>query len=342
MGVSPLERYAVRPITILLFNIILFTTSFCLADGSAPVDQPSVIIVVGAGGTPEYSAQFFTWAAEIEQACKKGNAQSTLIGIDNVKDSNDIDILKQKLSAESDNIESPLWLIMIGHGTFDGKTAKFNLRGPDVTADELAGWLKPFKKRPVIVVDAFSSSAPFLKKLSAQGRVIITATKSGFEQNLSRFGQYFAAAIADPNADLDKDGQTSLLESFLFASNKLAEFYSTNGRLATEHPLLDDNGDGLGTPPEWYRGVKPVQKATNDAPIDGMRAHQIHLVKSDFESKIPLPLRERRDELELEAYKLQQTKDSNGISEDEYFTRLEKVMTEIGTIYGQAENSGSK
>ena len=160
--------------------------------------------------------------------------------------------------------------------------------------------------------------------------------------NFSRFGQYLAAAIANPDADLDKDGQTSLLESFLIAANQLAEFYSSAGRLATEHPLLDDNGDGFGTPPDWYRGIQPVKKAEEDAAIDGYRAHQIHIVKSDFENKIPLQLRDKRDELELEVYKLRQTKDSNSISQDEYFTKLEKVLTEIGTIYGQVEDSNSK
>ena len=31
-----------------------------------------------------------------------------------------------------------LWLVLIGHGTFDGKTARFGLRGPDVTPAEWA------------------------------------------------------------------------------------------------------------------------------------------------------------------------------------------------------------
>jgi hypothetical protein len=341
MGISPMERYAVRHITTLFAIIILFTSSICLAGDSTSQEQPSVIIVVGAGGSEEFSAQFLLWSTEIDQACRKGKAESFIIGLNATQDSNDIDILKNKLSSEPNNIDSPVWLVMIGHGTFDGKTAKFNLRGPDVSADVLAEWLKPVK-RPVIIIGAFSSSAPFLNKLSAPGRIIITSTRSGFELNFSRFGQYFAATLANPDADLDKDGQTSLLESFLIASNQLAEFYSTAGRLATEHPLLDDNGDGLGTPPQWYRGIRPVQKPEDEADIDGFRAHQIHLVKSDFENKIPLQLRDKRDALELEIHKLRQIRDSNSISEDEYFNRLEKVLTEIGTIYGQIEGNDSR
>ena len=137
--------------------------------------------------------------------------------------------------------------MVIGHGTFDGKEAKFNLRGPDLSAADLAEWLKPFR-RPVAVINCASASSPFINKLSATNRVIIAATRSGYEQNYARFGEYISSAVADPQADLDKDGQTSLLEAFLMASRRVAEFYNTEGRLATEHALLDDNGDGLGTP----------------------------------------------------------------------------------------------
>ena len=93
----------------------------------------------------------------------------------------------------------------------------------------------------------------------AQNRVVVTATRSGDEQNFARFGQYLAEAIADPRADLDKDGQVSLLEAFLTASSRVDEYYRTRSQLATEHALLDDNGDRLGTPADWFRGVRATE-----------------------------------------------------------------------------------
>ena len=42
-----------------------------------------------------------------------------------------------------------------------------------------------------------------------------TATRTGSEVQFAHFGEYLAGAIADPAADLDKDGQTSLLEAFI-------------------------------------------------------------------------------------------------------------------------------
>lgn len=246
--------------------------------------KPAVIVVVGAAGAPEYAEQFEKWAGRWKNACSKGGAGYIAIGLDDANELSDRAILQETLSDESSQTEAALWLVLIGHGTFDGKTAKFNLRGPDISADDLAKWLQPVS-RPTAVINTASSSAPFLKKLSAPGRVVITATKSGFEQNFTRFGQYLADAIVEPQADLDKDGQTSLLEAFLTASSGVIEFYSAAGRLATEHPLLDDNGDALGTRADWFRGIRPVRKAADNASLDGYRAHQFHLLLSKTEKK---------------------------------------------------------
>jgi len=299
-------------------------------------ERPAVIVVVGAAGAPEYGAQFVKWARLWEQACSKGGEKFTAIGLDEADNPDDLTRLQQTLASESQQSAAALWLVLIGHGTFDGRTAKFNLRGPDLAADDLAEWLKP-AIRPLIVINTASSSAPFLSKLSAQKRVVVTATKSGFEQNYARFGEYLAGAIAEPQADLDKDGQTSLLEAFLSASARTNEFYSTAGRLVTEHALLDDNGDGLGTRADWFRGIRPVQKAEDGAALDGYRAHQFHLVPSEAENKIPPRLRARRDQLELEVVKLRDTKDN--FSEDEYFARLEKLLCDIAQIYEQTDKT---
>ncbi|HPY48989.1 MAG TPA: hypothetical protein PLO68_03975, partial [Sedimentisphaerales bacterium] len=144
-----------------------------------------------------------------------------------------------------------------------------------------------------------------------------------------------AEAIAEPRADLDKDGQTSLLEAFLTASYHTQAFYQAEGRLATEHALLDDNGDGLGTPADWFRGIRPVQKAADNASLDGYRAHQLHLLYSDTEAGMPPVLRAERDRLELEVMKLRDAKAE--LPESQYFTQLEALLREIAQIYEQID-----
>jgi len=300
--------------------------------------RQAVIVVVGAPGTPEYATQFTAWAKLWEQACAKSGALYTAIGLDDPGASSDLTRIQQILTSPSGETTAALWLVLIGHGTFDGRTAKFNLRGPDLSAKDLAEWLKPVR-RPVAVIDATSSSAPFLKELSSPGRIIVTATKSGFEQNYTRFGQYFAEAIVDPKADLDKDGQTSLLEAFLSASHAVTQFYAAAGRLATEHALLDDNGDGLGTPAEWFRGIRPVQKASDGAALDGYRAHQLHLLNSASEAAMPAEMRAKRDQLELQVMELRDTRVT--LSDDAYFSKLEPLLREIAQIYERLDKAAS-
>ena len=181
------------------------------------------------------------------------------------------------------------------------------------------------------MIDCASASGPFINALSAPGRVIITATRSGDEVNVTRFGGYFARAIADPAADLDKDGQTSLLEAFLFASREVDQFYRENGRLATEHALLDDNGDGLGTAADWFHGVRAVKIPPKGKSVDGVRAHQMHLVRSNAEQNLSPELRARRDVLEKELSDLRSRKEK--METDAYYNELEKILLETAKLY---------
>ena len=106
-----------------------------------PETSQTVIVVVGAGGTPEYQAQFTQWASLWEKACSEGNAKYISIGLEPTRDSNDVNdlkILHETIESQTKESNLPLWLIFIGHGTFDGRTAKFNMQGPDVSADDLA------------------------------------------------------------------------------------------------------------------------------------------------------------------------------------------------------------
>jgi len=299
---------------------------------------PTVLVVVGAPGEEEFGNRFQEWAGQWEKAANLAGAKWIGIGYGKGAGTNEAVQLTQALQEEPKSGPADLWLVFLGHGTFDGKESKFNLRGPDLSASEVAKLLEPFQ-RPTAVIAAFASSAPFLNKLSGKGRVVITSTRSGNEQNYSRFGQYISAAIADPEADLDKDGQTSLLEAYLMAARRLTEFYETEGRLATEHPLLDDNGDGLGTPPDWFRGVRAIKKAKEGAQLDGLRAHQFQLVRNALERSLPPELRARRDELELSLGQLREAKGT--MKEDEYYEKLESIVVEIAKLYDSSTNQSA-
>jgi hypothetical protein len=302
-----------------------------VAAGQTTPAKPTVLLVLGAPGQDEFQTNFQRQVELWTRACEQAQATTVRIGLDANSNTSDCERLKRTLAQERNDGNEALWLVLIGHGTFDGKEARFNLRGPDVTAAELSEWLKPFR-RPVVLIDTTAASAPFLNKLSATNHVIITATRSGSEQNFTRFGLHLVEALTDDQSDLDKDGQISLLEAFVAASARVAEFYRTEGRLATEHALLDDDGDGRGTPADWFRGVIPIKKPAGNASVDGARAHQFHLVLSQAEQGLLPDVRAKRDALELDIVRLRASKSQRPASE--YYRELEKLLIQLADTYG--------
>lgn len=293
-----------------------------------------LLLVRGAGGEEHYEKAFAEAAARWREAAARGGLSVVVIGEDAAGEADDRTQLQQAIAAERGASSAELWLVLLGHGTFDGRTPRFNLRGPDVSAEELAGWLNGLE-RPLAIINCASSSGPFLPLLSGPNRVIVTATRAGAEHNFTRFGDHLSRAIADPQADLDKDGQTSLLEAFLVASRGVADFYAQAGRLATEHSLIDDNGDRLGTPPEWFRGVRATKAPTAGQQVDGRRAQQWRLVPNAAEQRLSPALRKERDDLELAIFALRDRQAE--LPEDEYFQQLEALALEMAALDERAE-----
>ncbi len=323
-----------RGIGLLAAGLALSNFAPAAVAGRAPVadaERATVIVVAGAAGEAEFAPDFKLQVDAWAKVSAEAEAKHIVIGVEAGEGPSDRDRVKAVLEAESKASGGEVWLVLIGHGTFDGKDAKLNLRGPDVSSTDLAEWLKPFQ-RPLAVIDTTSSSAPFMARLSAPRRVVVTSTRSGYQQNYARFGKFLAEALSDTKSDLDKDGQISLLESFLTASHRTGEFYKTEGRLATEHALLDDNGDGLGTPSDWFRGVNATKRAKDGAALDGVRAHQFHLVRSPEELLLKPELRAKRDKLEQRVAELRQAKAK--MLEGNYFEELEKLLLEIAELYG--------
>jgi hypothetical protein len=297
----------------------------------------TLYIVMGAGGEAEFATNFLRQATLWQKAATQAGCRQIVIGLDSENSTNDLEQLKQSIESEPKGGRAELWLVLIGHGTFDGKEARFNLRGPDLSATDLAQWLQPFQ-RPIAVVDTSSASAPFLTRLSATNRVLVSATRSGHEQNFTRFGLYLAEALTDPQADLDKDGVVSLLEGFLIASRRVSEFYKVEGRLASEHALLDDNGDGLGTQADWFQGLRAVKKPKEGAAVDGLLAQQFRLIPSEAEARMPAEQRARRDAIERAVFAYRDRKGQ--VPEDEYYRELEKLLLELARFYTSNTTNG--
>lgn len=295
-------------------------------------NQIKLVVVVGAGGDQEFAQQFDEWATNWQNVADTENNQFadriSLVTIGQHEGSdNDREQLQSEIVAESD--WQQLWIVLIGHGTHDGQNAKFNLRGPDVSADELKQWLAE-NRTPTVLINCSASSAPFINQLSGRDRVIVTATTSGYEQNFARFGAFMSKAIIDPSNDLDKDGQTSLLEAAITATREVDEFYQSEQRLATEHAMIDDNGDGLGTPLSWFRGTRSTRKP-KQGQVDGLRANQFSLAPAPAFANWSNERLTNRNELEIQLEDLRNRKPQ--MTEEDYYRDLEVIAKKLAELY---------
>lgn len=321
-------------------------TSRAFGDQEPAATTPChLILVIGAPGAPEFGEQFASWAKDWREIANQAGATLSEIAENDAGNSNALERLHLQLADQSavSTDAQPLWLVFIGHGTFKAGVAKFNLPGPDVAAEELKNWLEPIK-RPVVFVNVSAASGPFVNALSGNNRVIVTATRSGEEQNFAHFGAYLPQSLADNRADLDHDDEVSLLEAVLKASADTEDFYASDDRIRTEHAIIDDNGDQRGTPAEMLKSTlrDPGGTAKLDdnagkvsTKLDGESAAKLIMVPSSSAPKLTLEEGTLRSKIEDELAALRRKK--QGLSEDEYYSQLEEKMLELGRIYESAE-----
>lgn len=308
-------------------RIIRFATVCFLMWGGTFLHADDMILVVGAGGSEEYTKQFVDWADKWKAAATDAEIEFQEIGRGEKKD---YELLKSAIEEQKKESEQPLWLVLLGHGTFDRNVAKFNLRGKDIESKELQKWLEDCE-RPLILINGFSCSGAFLQPLQKKNRVVISATKNGAELNFSRFGGYLAESLADMEADLDHDDQVSLLEAFLLASSKVNTFYESDARLVTEHALLEDNADGKGISADFFVGIRAEMKAKGGAALDGQRAHRYILKASDNAVQLSPEKTAERNEIETAIEQLRSRKSK--MSADDYYNELEGLMVQMAKLY---------
>ncbi len=303
------------------------------AQGAAarPAADPNkfAVIVSGASGDEEFAKRFAKWTAELRRALVErfGFDESRLTVLTEspaggASPRATADELRRVFGAlrAATTPESTVFVFLIGHGTFDGRAAKFSLVGPDMSAAEYAGLINAVPARRIVVFNMASASGEFIKPLSARGRVVVTATRSGQEQNATRFPEHLIAALSARDADADQNGRVSVLEAFDHAARLTAEQYKRAGRLATEHALLDDSGDGVGHP--------------SAEGGDGAVARHVYLDSLSAEQAAAgaetAKLLRERERLEVEVEQLKARKAL--LPEAEYEAELERVFVSLAKV----------
>lgn len=296
---------------------------------TAAAGERYALIVSGVSGGDKYAEQQRKWREDLAGALRNtflfpeanvvvldeegaGTATSTAENVRRL-----IADLRRRMTRDD-----LLLVVMIGHGTFDGQAAKFNLVGPDLTAVEWRRLLDGIPGR-LVVVNTTASSYPFLEELSQRGRIIITATDSVAQRFATVFPEHFVRAITDMSSDFDKNGRVSIWEAFAAASAAVRQHYELRGQLATERAILDDNGDKVG------------REAQAPGP-DGTLARMVYLdadpgtVTADV---VLAGLQRRRAALEAQLEELKSRKPS--MTAEDYEAQLERVLVELARVARQ-------
>jgi hypothetical protein len=313
-----------------MVTFCVFCAFLCTAFSQTKGDPNKFALIVnGAGGEAVYGKQFEEWTGQLNSALSsRFGFEAKQITI--VKNATAEDVKRTfttlKTQLDANNV---LFVFLIGHGSYDGKESKFNLVGPDLSASEYNAMLSALPTHRVVIFNMSSASGEFIKSLAAKGRIIVTATKSGQETNATRFPGFFISALNAKDADTDQDGHTSVLEAFVYANRLTADFYKQAGRLATEHAMFDDNGDGVGHE-KLEAGEGLLARATY---LDSLSTDEAAA------SAATGRLLKERTRLEGEIEQLIARKSS--MAEAEYETTLERLFIELAKVNRSIKQAGS-
>lgn len=290
--------FGVRPVSRLREVHAVACLALALAPAAAAAQH--MVIVAGLGGEPDYASAFVEQAQATANAVERlATGVTLLVGDDAGRDG----IRTAFAAHEESPADEPVVVVLIGHGSYDGEHYRFNVPGPDPTAEDLAGWLRGLPAERQLVVVATSASGAAVDVLKTDGRAVIAATKDGQEANAVVFGRFWARALTEPRADIDKDGRIDADEAFRFAEQAVARHYEDAQRIATEHPRSD--GDTTRFELAAISGASGLDAA-------------------------PGPAGGRRDELLAEIDALRAAKGRQ--AEDEYFATLQELLLELSAV----------
>ena len=298
-----------------------------LASVTAVAQERYALIVSGASGGEEYVQQYTTWTTEFVRtltsrlkfdpqritALADSHEPATAATAGNVRTA----IAAVQARMRRDDL---LLVLLIGHGTFDGVDAKFNLVGPDLESAEWSSLLEPLPGE-LIIVNTTAGSFPFIARVSGPRRIVISATDSVAQRFDTVFPEYFVRAFADEAADLDKNERVSIWEAFAAASAAVRRHYQQRGQLSTERSLLDDNGDGQG------RGAA-------EPGADGSRATRTYLDENlpgaapTDEALLALLQRKALIEAELDELKIRKA----FLAPEEYAREFERLIIDFAKV----------
>ncbi|HSR51516.1 MAG TPA: hypothetical protein VLV83_11855 [Acidobacteriota bacterium] len=290
----------------------------------------TAVIVHGLGGMPEYEENFTKWSQGLEETFRKGrSAEVLLLDGREVRRDEILDQMRQVASRQKQGDE--LWLFLVGHANVNRQRYKFNIKGPDLTDEDLSAVLGSMPAGRAFVVVATNSSGGLAAALSKEGRVVVTATRGVREKYPPLFLSFFLEAAESAQADSDKNGKVSLLEAYYYADRRVKDWFEEEGRIQTEHPLLADQTSLiLGVKKEGEEEEETPHPDVSGANLLASLAYLSEPPQQAYRNEEARRLAEERQDLErqVEALKFQKSE----MPSSEYYQKLEALLVRLAEL----------
>ncbi len=264
------------------------------------------VIIAGLGGEPQYEERFREQSETIAQAARKSSEDAANVVMLSGNEARR-DAVRREMQALAKRMDEKdaLTIVLIGHGSYDGETYRFNVPGPDLTGAELGRLFDQLPARQQLIVNASSASGAMIEQWKRPQRVIVAATKSGGERTATRFAQHWAQAVSTDAADVNKDDIVTASEAFEYANREVAAAFKAEVSLATEHARMEGE-----QPDRFFVARLGTAGVSSEPEVNAMLA--------------------QRGTIERDLDAVKQRKPS--LSEDEYYDALEGVLVKLATL----------
>ena len=303
---------------------------------SQEVGDRYALLIGGLGGDAEHTEKFKGYLFDTRKALIESmgfdESNVVVLGENRIVEESYIDdlsnaeniraqfgVLSNKVTSQDD-----VFIMLFGHGGYEGGIARLNIPRRDLSQNDFADLVQAIDARRLVFINTASASAPFIEALAGEGRIVITATRTGTQTNETLFPQYVVESLTNPGTDRDKDGRISIAEIFAYSAEKTDQWYEDNGHLATENALISDTGSSEGSRIEEMEenGAGQVAAFTYLSP-----ANAAMLAAGGADSPEIASWFEEKNQIELDIAELKAQKGDMNV--EEYYAALEVLFVRL-------------
>lgn len=213
------------------------------------------VILSGLGGSKQYSRALLDWTARFHAVLtKRCGVKGEHVVV--LAETEDLKAAPPRRKSTAENFRAAMAemrkrlrgddqfvLFLAGQGQINEEVGKLCVPGRDITAAEVGDLVDALPAKQIVIVNAASGGADFLKAYLRPGRVILTAAGYETEGAQTYFAELFLRGFETGRADVNKDKAVDMLEAYAYAARGTANFY--HRQYVVERPALG-------------RGVKPT------------------------------------------------------------------------------------